>query len=148
MPATFTASTYTMTPRETHEGVYAVTSNFGYNGANASISDVILCFKIPAAVGGVGGVTVVDGFINGLAGADASSTWKVGLQGADTYFTQAAVSITTASNTRFTGLFPKVPSVSADSLTPYVTVIVTRTTGTSTATGSFQLTLLMQKNPT
>jgi len=145
MPATFTATSYPGIVRETHEGVYAVTWNFDYNGRSASVSDVIYLGRIPAAAGGVGGVSIIGGFVNGLGGTDGASTIKFGFPGADNYISAAVA--WSLSNVVLPGLYPKTPSVSADSLTPYLNVIATKVTGTSTVTGSFQLTLLLQKNP-
>jgi hypothetical protein len=146
MAATFTATGFPGIIRETHEGVYAVTFGFDYSGRSASVSDVIFIGRLPAAVGGVGGVSILGGFSNGLAGTDGASTIKYGIPGADTYI--GAAMVWSLSNTPLVGVFPKTPSVSADSLTPFVNIIATKVTGTSTVTGSFQLTLYLQKNPT
>lgn len=145
MAATFTATGYPGIVRETHEGVYAVTFGFDYSGRSASVSDVIYLGRLPAAAGGVGGVSILGGFFNGLGGTDGASTIKFGIPGADTYITSAIG--WSLSNTPLPGVYPKTPSVSADSLVQYVDVIATKVTGTSTVTGSFQLTLLLQKNP-
>jgi hypothetical protein len=145
MAATFTATGYPGIVRETHEGVFAVVFNFDYNGRSASVSDVIFLGRLPVAAGGVGGVSILGGYCNGLGGTDGASTIKFGFPGADTYIS-AAIGWS-LSNTPLPGVFPKTPSVSADSVVTFKDVIATKVTGTSTVTGSFQLVLYCQKNP-
>jgi hypothetical protein len=145
MAATFTATGYNATPRALHAGVSVQTFNFSYAGRSASVSDVIFIGRLP------NGVQVIDGWISGKPGSDGSCTWKVGIPGNDVFFAPAAVSITTSGNTIFTGQatkYPKQISLSADAEgLLYQPVIVTKSTGTSTATGSIQLVLLVAAPP-
>jgi len=145
MAATFTATGYNATPRVQPSGALsAQVFNFSYAGRSASVSDVIYIGRLQA-----NNVRVVDGWLTGKPGSDASCTWKVGIPGNDVFFTPAAISITTSGNTRFSGLataYPKTPSLSADAEgLLYVPIIVTKSTGTSTATGSLQLVLITQQ---
>ena len=147
MAATFTSSDYFKTPVLPPDGnLRAQTFAFSYGGRSASVSDVIYIGRIAL------GARIVGGYVKGKPGSDAACTWKVGIgpvgnaAANDVYF-GPALSISTSICTRLeaaTG-FPKVPSISADQEgLLYIPVIVTKSTGTSTATGSIQLTLLIQ----
>lgn len=141
MAATFTATGYNATPRVLPSGISAQTFNFSYAGRSASVSDVIYIGRLP------NGVKVLDGWVSGKPGADGASTWKLGIPSNDVFF-GPAFSITTSGNTSLRGLataYPKQISLSADAEgLLYQPVIVTKSTGTSTVTGSVQVTLLVQ----
>lgn len=140
MAATFTATGYNVTPRLLHAGVVAQTFNFSYAGRSASVSDVIYIGRVQH------GARCVGGWVKGKPGVDGNSTWKVGILGNDVFF-GPALSISTSICTRLEAIsgYPKSISLSADHEgLPYVPVIVTKTTGTSTVTGSIQVTLLLQ----
>jgi len=140
MAATFTATGYNVTPRLLHAGVTAQSFNFSYAGRSASISDVIYIGRLQH------GCRVIGGWVKGKPGCDGNSTWKVGIPGNDVFF-GPALSISTSICTRLEAIsgYPKSVSLSSDAEgLLYVPVIVTKTTGTSTVTGSIQVTLLVQ----
>ncbi len=133
------ASVEKFVPRVLHEGVFSQTFRFDYNGTSVSISDVIVIGYIAQ------GVQVISGFAWG-GGSSAGDTFKFGVGGTDNNLSTAiAVGATTVP---LAGFVPKSFSLSADAEGNLkLQVIATKATGTSTVTGSLNLTLMMQALP-
>lgn len=141
MAATFTASGYNATPRSQPSGALTTqTFNFSYAGRSASVSDVIYIGRL------ANGVKVLDAWVTGKPGSDGSSTWKLGTPASDVLFGPAfSISTSIVKQLSVATSFPKQISLSADAEgLLYQPVIVTKSTGTSTVTGSIQVTFLLQ----
>ena len=139
---TYTATAVSRPPRVHPTALTNVVVSYTLGGAGSlSASDVILICKIPDQV------TVVDGYISGTCGGDAT-IWKVGIgtTHAATGTTNEAVfgAVATLSETAqmktFTGL-PYRVSLSATEDQAWTYVMLTRVSGTSTATASIQLSI-------
>lgn len=141
MPATFTATGYLTTPRDLPAGVVAQTFEFTYAGSSASVSDVIYIGRLKA------GIKILDGWFSGVPGTSDPSTFKAGYVGADTAISSAVTLVASATN-RIIANLPVGVSLSADAEgLLYKPIIVTKVTGTSTATAVVRLTLLLQNDP-
>ena len=141
MAATFTASGYTASPRSQPSGALTTqTFNFTYGGRSASVSDVIYIGRL------ANGVKVLDVMVSGKPGSDAACTWKLGTPANDVLFGPAfSISTSIVKYLSVASGFPKTISLSADAEgLLYQPVILTKSTGTSTATGSIQVTFLLQ----
>jgi hypothetical protein len=126
-------------PRVLHEGVFSQTFRIDYNGVSISISDVVVIGYIAQ------GVQVLSGFAWG-GGSSAGDTFKFGVGAVDNNLSTAiAVGATTVP---LAGFVPKSFSLSSDAEGNLkLQVIATKVTGTMTATGSLNLTLMMQALP-
>jgi len=128
-----------MTPRFLHEGVFAQTFHYDYNGVSLSISDVVVIGYIQQ------GVQVLSGFAQG-GGSSGGDTFRFGVGAVDNNLSTAiAVGATPVALAGFT---PKSFSLSADAEGNLrIPIIATKATGTSTVTGSINLTLQMMALP-
>ena len=131
--ATYTATDRPEPPRLVHISDTFARGTYTHNGATSlSASDLVFLTKIPT------GVYILDGYIKGTTGGDAT-VWKVGVSGgggADTTLNAAATLSATAGLKPFDGNLPFKVSVSDDAANRFVWVYLTRTSGTSTATAS------------
>ena len=128
MPSTLTASTYSRQPMRVETGVNAVAGTLQYNGTTVSASHIVFLCKVP------NGATIINGYIAGTS-STAGDTWKVGFTGNETALSAAATLSATAQRVSFISCPVKV-SLSDSAVNQYVTVYLTRTAGTATATGS------------
>lgn len=143
---TLTSTDAPAVPRLNYEGLTTVSTKFLLNaGASLSASDVILMARIPDQV------TVVDWLIGGTAGGDGQvfklgvgtaggGTGGAGAAGETALAAAITFSATAQSFRRTTGATYKV-SLSDDAMPQWTWVYLVRTSGTSTATASLQLTL-------
>lgn len=141
MPTTYTATGYNATPRSQPSGaITSQTFKFSYNGRSACVSDVIYLGRL------ANGVKILDVAVVGKPGSDASCTWKLGTPANDVLFGPAfSISTSIVKQLSVATGFPKQISLSADAQgLLYQPVIVTKSTGTVTATGSIQVTFLLQ----
>lgn len=152
MAATYTAVGYYATPR-LPVGVSLKTFSFSYKGRTADTGDVVLLGRLAARA------IVLDVMVRGKPGTDnspVSSTasglsadvfWAVGTPDDSTFFCGDATSVTAsvARSMQATTGFPKTLSVSGDLEGPqYVTLRAIRTDGSTTVTGSIQVSILVQ----
>lgn len=127
-------------PRSVHEGVYAQTFRYDYNGVTLSASDVVVIGYIAQ------GVQVLSGFAWGGDGATAT-TFRFGVGSTDNNLS-TAVTISGGGTNPLIGFIPKQFSLSSDAEGNLkLQVIATKAAGTSTITGSINLTLLLMNNP-
>ena len=128
MPSTLTASTWLRQPIKLESGVTAVAGTVQYNGSTVSASHIVFLAKVP------NGATITNGYIAGTSPNDAD-IWKIGITGSESALSAAATLSATAQ--RVSMIKTPVKVSLSDSANPqYVTVYLTHTSGTATATGS------------
>ena len=138
--ATYTATDTVNPPRLNHSGVTTVVARYTHGGATSlSASDLIYMVRVPNKV------QILDGYITGTCGGDAT-VWDVGVSSQGTFAdNNLGVALTlseTSALKRFNGINLPVKISLSDDASPLSTwVILTRTSGTSTATASIVLTL-------
>jgi hypothetical protein len=138
---TFSATNVERSPvRQLSEGLFAQTFRYDYNGTSTiSASDVIVLGYINQ------GVRVVDGYAWGGDGA-TGTTFKFGIGATDNNLS-TAVTLSAGIN-RFIGFAPASFSLSADAEGNLkLQIIATKAAGTSTVSGSVNLTLIMMSLP-
>jgi hypothetical protein len=127
-------------PRSVHEGVFSQTFRFDYNGTSVSASDVVVIGYINQ------GVQVLSGYAWG-AGSSGGDTWKFGVGATDNNLS-TAVTLSGGGSNPLIGFIPKSFSLSSDAEGNLkLQVIATKVAGTTTVTGSLNLTLIMQNLP-
>ena len=137
---TYTATDTVNPPRLNHSGVTTVVARYTHGGATSlSASDLIYMVRVPNKV------QILDGYITGTCGGDAT-VWDVGVSSQGTFTDNNLGAALTLSETsalkRFNGISLPVKISLTDDASPLSTwVILTRTSGTSTATASIVLTL-------
>jgi hypothetical protein len=138
MAATLTASDFATRPlRKIEHGLYAQYFHWESNGLSMSAGDVFLMGYIPA------NVTVVDAYMWG--GGCEAETYRVGNQTSTTAI--AAATTLSAASTRLP-VTPRTFSLSADAEGLHrIPIAMVKASGTSTATGSLNLLLILSADP-
>lgn len=137
---TVSAGTTLDPARVIHEGAFIKTFKYEHNGASLSVSDLVIMGYIAQ------GAIVHDAWIWG-SDSSGGSTFKIGVGTTDNALS-TAVTMSASGVNHMIGFAPKAFSLSSDAegkLTIQVTV--TKAAGTSTVTGSINLSLLMSMPP-
>lgn len=140
---TVSAATTLNPARVLSAGLWAANFKYEYNGASLSVSDLVILGYIPQ------GAIVVDWYAWGSeAGGGTNTTFRFGVGTTDNALS-AAIAISATGIVRAgTTFVPKAFSLSADAEGQLrIPVTATKAAGTSTVTGSINLTLLLQAPP-